>query len=313
MQNRALLITGVSGFIGKALADRLTIQNVPFYGVSRKINGNHNHKVITDFLSFQCWTELFYGVHTVVHLAGKAHGFNKYQKNLPYEFIKANTLTTILFARNAAAAGVKRFIFVSSIGVSGFQTPEYRPFSENDVPLPHNDYASSKWEAEQGLLTIARETGIEVVIIRPPLVYGPNPPGNFGSLVRAVRCGWPLPLGAVLNQRSLVALDNLVDFIITCINHPNAANETFLISDGHDLSTADLIRTMAKAAGVPARLISMPVWLLELSGRILGKSDLVQSLCGNLQVDSSKARKLLDWSPPVSVEEGIRRAMVGSL
>jgi nucleoside-diphosphate-sugar epimerase len=182
-------------------------------------------------------------------------------------------------------------------------------FSEKDIPNPNNAYAISKWEAEQGLLQIAAESGLEVVIIRPPLVYGHNAPGNFGSLIRAVQRGWPLPLGAVNNQRSLVGLDNLVDFIVTCLTHPRAANQTFLVSDGQDLSTTDLVRGMAQAAGVPARLLPVPVWALQAGATLLGRGDAVQRLCGNLQVDISKARNLLGWVPPVSVEEGLWRAM----
>ncbi len=159
------------------------------------------------------------------------------------------------------------------------------------------------------MLRIANETRLEVVIIRPPLVYGCNAPGNFGSLIRAVQRGWPLPLGAVHNQRSLVALDNLVDFIVTCITHPKAANQTFLVSDGHDISTTELVRGMAQAAGVSARLLPVPVGALQAAARLLGKGDAMQRLCGNLQVDISKARALLGWMPPVSVDEGLRRAM----
>lgn len=184
-------------------------------------------------------------------------------------------------------------------------------FSEVHKPKPHNAYALSKWEAEQGLIQISAETGLEAVIIRPPLVYGPGAPGNFGSLMRVVQRGWPLPLGAVRNQRSLIALDNLVDFIITCIRLPQAANQTFLVSDGQDLSTTELVRGMARAAGVPARLLPVPVWALQAGAKLLGKGDAVQSLCGDLQVDISKARELLEWLPPVSVDEGLRRAMGG--
>jgi nucleoside-diphosphate-sugar epimerase len=164
-------------------------------------------------------------------------------------------------------------------------------------------------EAEQGLRQIATETGMEVVIIRPPLVYGPGVKANFAVLMRAVQRGWPLPLGAVHNQRSLVALDNLVDFIVTCITHPQAANQTFLVSDGQDLSTTELVRGMAQASGVPARLLPVPVWALQAGTSLLGNGDAVQRLCGNLQVDMSKVRSLLGWVPPVSVEEGLRRAM----
>lgn len=226
-------------------------------------------------------------------------------------FRTVNVEGTLNLARQAVAAGVKQFVFISSIGVNGVQTPIGKPFSEADQPNPHNAYALSKWEAEQGLRHIAVETGLAVVIIRPPLVYGCNAPGNFGALMRAVQRGWPLPLGAVHNHRSLVALSNLVDFIVTCISHPQAANQTFLVSDGQDLSTTELVRGMAQAAGVPARLLPVPVWALQAGAKLLGKVDAVQRLCGNLQVDISKARNLLGWVPPVSVEDGLRRAMGG--
>jgi nucleoside-diphosphate-sugar epimerase len=224
-------------------------------------------------------------------------------------FCSVNVDGTLKLARQAAAAGVKRFVFISSVKVNGESTLPGRPFTADDIPAPLDPYAVSKMEAEQGLRQIAVETGMAVVIIRSPLVYGPGVKANFASLMRAVQRGWPLPLGAVNNQRSLVALDNLVDFIVTCTTHPQAANQTFLVSDGQDLSTTELVRGMALAAGVPARLLPVPVWALQAGASLLGKGDAVHRLCGNLQVDISKARSLLGWVPPVSVEEGLRRAM----
>jgi nucleoside-diphosphate-sugar epimerase len=227
-------------------------------------------------------------------------------------FREVNVRGTLNLAQQAAEAGVKRFIFISSIKVNGEFTGPGHPFTEADTPNPQDAYGVSKHEAEQGLCQIAAATGMEVVVIRPPLVYGPGVKANFASLMRAVKRGWPLPLGAIHNQRSLVALDNLVDFIITCITHPQAANQTFLISDGEDLSTTDLVRRMAQVAGVPARLVPVPVWALEGAGRILGKGDAVQRLCGSLQIDSSKARKILCWEPKISLQEGLRRAVAES-
>ncbi len=183
--------------------------------------------------------------------------------------------------------------------------------AKTDVAAPCDDYALSKYEAECALQSVAGASGMEWVIVRPPLVYGPGVRANFAALKRVVRRGYPLPLGAVNNQRSLVALDNLVDLIVTCSTHPQAANQTFLVSDGQDLSTTELVRGMAQAAGVPARLLPVPVWALQAGALLLGKGDAVQRLCGNLQVDISKARRLLDWVPPVSVAEGLRRAMAG--
>jgi nucleoside-diphosphate-sugar epimerase len=227
-------------------------------------------------------------------------------------FRAVNVDATLNLASQAAAAGVKRFVFVSSVKVNGETTLPGRAFAEAEAPNPQDAYGLSKYEAEQGLRQLSADTGMEVVIIRPPLVYGPGVKANFASLMRAVQRGWPLPLGAVCNQRSFVALDNLMDFIIICITHPQAANQTFLVSDGQDLSTTELVRGMAQAAGVPARLLPVPVWALQAGASLLGRGDAVQRLCGNLQVDISKARSLLGWVPPVSVEEGLRRAMGAS-
>jgi UDP-glucose 4-epimerase len=224
-------------------------------------------------------------------------------------FRAVNVAGTLNLARQAVASGVKRFVFISSVKVNGEATRLGAPFSVDDLPAPLDPYGVSKMEAERGLREISAQTGMELVIIRPPLVYGPGVKANFAALMRAVQKGWPLPLGSVHNQRSLVALDNLVDFIITCITHPQAANQTFLVSDGHDLSTTELVRGMTQAAGLPARLLPIPVWALHAGASLLGKGDAVQRLCGNLQVDISKARNLLGWVPPVSVEDGLRRAM----
>jgi len=221
------------------------------------------------------------------------------------EYRRVNVDGALNLARQAATAGVKRFIFISSIGVNG--NINTRPFTEGDTPNPAELYAQSKWEAEQGLWEIQRETGMELVIIRPPLVYGPNAPGNFGSLMRWVEKGVPLPLGAIHNQRSLVALDNLVDLIIACIDHPAAANQVFLAGDGQDLSTTELLRGVARAMGKSSRLIPVPSSLLMLGATLLGKKAVAQRLLGSLRVDISKARNVLGWEPPISVEEGLRR------
>jgi nucleoside-diphosphate-sugar epimerase len=207
---------------------------------------------------------------------------------------------------------VKRYVFMSSIKVNGELTQPGLAFTEADTPNPQDPYAFSKHEAELGLRQIAAETGMEVVIIRPPLVYGPGVKANFAALMRAVQKGWPMPLGTIHNHRSLVALDNLVDFIVLCATHPQAANQTFLVSDGQDLSTTELIRGMAQAAGVSARLLPVPIWALQVGATLLGKGDAVQRLCGNLQVDISNARGLLGWVPPVLVAEGLRRAVAGN-
>ncbi len=310
------LVTGATGFIGRVLVAQLVaLEHVEVLALTRRAPADPvagaKYLLGGDLTSQTQWQPALDGVHVIVHTAARAHMLNDRSADPLAEFRRVNVTGTLRLAEQAAAKGVQRFVFVSSIGVNGSQTQIGCSFSEADHPNPHNAYALSKWEAEQGLMQIAAETGLEVVIIRPPLVYGPNAPGNFGSLMRAVQRGWPLPLGAVYNQRSLVALDNLVDFIITCITHLQAANQTFLVSDGQDLSTTELVRGMAQAAGVPSRLLPVPVWALHAGASLLGKGEAVQRLCGNLQVNISKAQRLLGWVPPVSVEEGLRRAMEG--
>ena len=311
---KRVLVTGATGFVGRELTSRLVaLGHVHVQGLTRldpvKPVKGVQYFAGGDIVFQNQWQPPLNGVHTLVHTAARAHVLDECADDPLTEFRRVNVYGSLRIAEQAVAMGVRRFIFISSIGVNGVQSMPNHPFSEADEPAPHNAYAVSKWEAEQGLLRISGETGLEVVIIRPPLVYGPRAPGNFGSLMRAVQRSWPLPLGAVHNQRSLVALDNLVDFIITCTTHPQAANQTFLVSDGQDLSTTELIRGMAMAAGISARLLPVPVWALQAGARLLGKGDAVQRLCGNLQVDISKARSLLGWVPPVSVSEGLRRAM----
>jgi len=223
------------------------------------------------------------------------------------EFRKVNVEGTLSLARQAAAAGVRRFIFISSIKVNGEGTVLGAPYHADAQPLPADPYGISKMEAEQGLRALAADTGMEVVIIRPTLVYGPGVKANFLNLMRWLHKGVPLPFGAIHNLRSLVALDNLVDLIVTCIDHPAAANQTFLVSDGEDLSTTELLRRMGTALGKPARLFPVPSRLIEVGAAMLGKQALAQRLCGSLQVDISKTRELLNWTPPVSVDEALRK------
>jgi nucleoside-diphosphate-sugar epimerase len=307
-----VLVTGGQGFVGKALAAGALSNGFSVCVSSRQkliaAKARLEHSQVGDLGPTTDWFSALQGVNIVVHCAGLAHVVSDSVVDPLTAFRTVNAAGTLNLGRQAVEAGVRRFVFVSSVGVNGSQTALGKPFSETDKLNPHSAYALSKWEAEQGLLRVANETGMEVVIIRPPLVYGCNAPGNFGSLMRAVQRGWPLPLGAVHNLRSLVAIDNLVDFIVTCISLPQAANQTFLVSDGQDLSTTELVRGMASAAGVPARLLPIPVWALQAGASLAGKGDAVQRLCGNLQVDISKARRLLGWTPPISVDEGLRRA-----
>lgn len=292
-----VLVTGATGFVGSGLCNTLEAAN---YNVRRS-----NQR-----LSEVDWSQSLAGVSTVVHLAARVHIMRDSAADPLAEFRVVNVHGTLNLARQAAAAGVWRFVFLSSIGVNGAVTQLNKPFTSEDSPAPHSSYAISKYEAELGLFNIATETGMQVVIIRPPLIYGANAPGNFGFLLRAIALGVPLPLGlATHNRRSFVSLNNLVDFIITCIQHPNAANQTFLVSDNEAVSTADLLRKMAVAQGIPSRLLPVPVALLNLCAKLTGKQAIAQRLLGNLQVDISHTQKLLDWQPIISLEEGLRRAV----
>lgn len=310
-----LLVTGSSGLVGRRLCHRLMREGLPVREVVRSSESAvcFGHRVSIGSIDRATdWADALLGIQVVIQLAARVHVMQDTEADPLTAFRAVNVDGTLNLARQAAAAGVKRLVFISSVKVNGESTVAGSAFSETDSPDPQDAYGQSKYEAEQGLLQIAADTGMEVVIIRPPLVYGPGVKANFAALMRAVKKGLPLPLGAIHNQRSLVALDNLVDFIITCITHPKAANQTFLISDGQDLSTAELVRGMAQAAGVPARLLPVPVWVLELAGRMMGKTDAIQRLTDNLQIDSSKARELLGWKPKISVQEGLHRAVVGN-
>ena len=309
----SVLVTGATGFVGSGLVSRLAAEDVETLACVRRdidpMQEGVRDILVAELTAKTDWRQVLAGVKSVVHLAARVHVMHDTAADPVTAFRAVNVDGTVNLARQAAAAGVKRFVFISSVKANGESTQPGRAFTETDAPNPQDAYGQSKHEAEQGLRQLSADTGMEVVIIRPPLVYGPGVKANFAALMRVVQRGWPLPLGAVHNQRSLVALDNLVDFIITCITHPQAANQTFLVSDGQDLSTTELVRGMAQAAGVPARLLPVPVWALQAGASLLGKGDAVQRLCGNLQIDTSKARRLLDWVPPVSVEEGLRRAM----
>lgn len=308
------LVTGANGFVAKSLCAELFRRGHWVRAASRSArgeSGGFEQAIVGAIDDVTDWSAALRDLDGVIHLAARVHIMRDTSDDPLEAFRKVNMAGALNLARQAAAAGVKRFVFVSSVKVNGEYTLTGRAFTELSLPAPQDAYGVSKYEAELGLQQIARESGMEVVIIRPPLVYGPGVKANFASLMRAVQGGWPLPLGAVHNRRSLVALDNLVDFIVTCLSHPQAANQTFMVSDGRDLSTAELVRGLARAAGVRARLVSVPVWSLRAGAFLLGKGDAIQRLCGNLQVDIDKARSLLAWAPPVFVEEGLRRAIEG--
>lgn len=304
-----ILITGASGFVGGALARRLVEQGDGVHTLGRTRPG-----IATEFFEGsiddqQVSSKALEGVDCVVHLAGRAHQLRETSVDPLESFRAANCRLSEELAAQAIEAGVRRFVFISSIGVNGAFTQDGRPFTEARQPEPHSPYARSKYEAEVALQKLTERSDMELVIIRPPLVYGAGAPGNFSSLMRWVGKGIPLPFGAVHNKRSLIAVDNLVDLIIRCIDHPAAANELFLAGDGDDLSTTELLRGVADSMGRPARLIPVPVALLRLAASALGKKGMAHSLLDSLQVDISKARDLLGWEPPVSVEEGLRRCV----
>jgi len=319
-----ILLTGSTGFVGQALLKTLTrptqekqaecsvsaalrtqsqTDTCSSYNCSTYVVGNLN--------AYTDWAEALANEQVVIHTAARAHIMKDEVPDPLAEYRKVNLEGTLNLARQAAQAGVKRFIFISSIKVNGEQTPLGKPFTPEDTPAPEDPYGISKYEAEQGLQQLAQETGMEVVIIRPPLVYGPGVKGNFASMVRLVEKGIPLPLGAIHNKRTLVALDNLVDLIITCIDHPAAANQVFLAGDGEDVSTTELLRGVAKAMGKPARLIPVPASILTMGATVLGKKAVAQRLLGSLQVDISKAREVLGWEPVVGVEAALETAVNG--
>lgn len=308
-----ILLTGASGFLGGALLQVLeNLQNVSVTRVCRKTieSSEDGWIVLGSFDGNTDFSQALQGVSVVIHAAARAHVMRDEVVDVLGEYRKVNVDATLRLARQAAQAGVRRFIFISSIKVNGEQTLLGRPFTENDAPKPEDAYGISKYEAEQGLLAMARETRMEVVIIRPPLVYGPGVKGNFASMAKWVKAGVPLPFGAIHNRRSLVALDNLVSLIVTCVEHPAAANQIFLVSDGEDLSTSDLLRRLAVASDRPSRLTPVPEKLLLSGLSFVGKRMIAHRLLGSLQVDSAKARNLLEWTPPVTVDEGLKRCFV---
>ena len=307
-----VLVTGATGFIGSSLVDRLDAEGLTIRGSVRRelpTSGSFEPVMITEIGEVTDWTGALRGVECVVHLAARVHVMQEQVADPLAEFRNVNTDGTLNLARQSAAAGVNRFIYLSSIKVNGEQTQPSCPFTADDKPAPLDAYGVSKHEAEQGLLSLANETGMEVVIIRPPLVYGPGVQANFQWMMLWVNRGVPLPLGSIYNKRSLVALDNLVDLIVTCIDQPAAANQIFLAGDGDDISTSDLLRGVAKAMDKSSRLIPVPSSLLMFAATVLGKKAVAQRLLGSLQVDISKTSELLGWTPPISVEEGLRRCV----
>lgn len=306
-----VLLTGSTGFVGSKVAKRLSVEQKLEItcAIRRSVSTDIGTEVLIAGLRADTnWLEAVGGQNVVIHSAARVHVMDDQSADPLAEFRKTNVDGTLNLARQAAASGVKRFIFISSIKVNGEGTAPSKPYTAFDTPAPQDPYGVSKMEAEQGLREIAQQTGMEVVVIRPVLVYGPGVKANFRSMMNWLNKGVPLPLGAIHNKRSLVSLDNLVDLIVTCIDHPAAANQTFLVSDGEDLSTSEMLRRMAGALGKPARLLPVPAVMLEWGAALLGKRAVAQRLCGSLQVDIRHTCETLNWSPPVSVDEGFRAA-----
>ena len=298
-----VLVTGATGFVGRALCNQLSAIGHTVIPAVRHGSGLPNEVVTSDIGSSTDWRMALAGCDAVVHLAARVHMIREAERDPLALYRRTNTEATLNLARQAAQARVKRFVFISTIKVNG--EGRDAPYRETDAPAPEDEYALSKWEAELGLHRIAQETGLEVVILRPPLVYGPGVKANFRRLIETVARGWPLPLGAVRNRRSLLYLGNFVDAIRLCLEHPGAAGQTFLLDDGEPVSTPQLIRALAAAMRRPARLLPVPPWLLEFAGALLGKRAAVTRLTGSLYVDSSMIRSRLGWAPPFSMEVGL--------
>lgn len=308
-----LLVTGATGFVGGAFCRLMSSQGQRVRGVVHRraaSSGDIQTCQISNLNGQTDWAAALYGVSGVVHLAARVHVMQDRSADPLAEFRRVNVDGTLNLAWQAAAAGVRRFIFVSSVKVNGESTQADRPFTADDQPSPADPYGLSKFEAEVGLSAVASQTGMELVIVRPPLVYGPGVKANFAAMMRWVARGVPLPLASVTqNRRSLVAVENLADLLVRCLEHPAAAGQTFMVSDGEDLSTAELLMRLNRAMGRSPRLFPFPPSILYLGAEVLGRGGVAGRLLDNLQVDISKTQTLLDWRPPLGVDEALARTV----
>lgn len=305
-----ILVTGSSGFVGSRvveLAEKVVWEVVSV--VRKAVKQKPYRFAVSSIDAATDWSGAFDGVDCVVHCAARVHQMNESEQDALEAYRETNTLGTVTLARQAADAGVKRFVFVSSIKVNGEFSELNSPFEPVLNCTPQDSYGLSKYEAEVELAKLSKETGLEVVIIRPPLVYGPGVKANFLSMMRLIDKGIPLPFGAIKNRRSLVYLDNLSNLILLCCEHPLASGHTFLASDDHDVSTTQLMRTIALSMGKTPRLIPIPMSWIELSASVLKKQQVAQRVCGNLQVDICLTKEILGWTPPVTFKQGIKRTV----
>lgn len=310
-----VLITGATGFVGKQLVQQISEQQQFIVRLAVRPlhaeNFNHHDNIVwfQELSATTDWTAALTKCDVVIHTAARVHVMVEKTDDPLSEFRKVNVAGTMNLARQAVQQGVKRFIFISSIGVNGAETRPGSAFRPEDPPDPHDPYAVSKFEAEQGLMALSVETDIQIVIIRPTLIYGPGAKGNFPRMVSWLQKGYPLPLKSINNKRSLVSVYNLVDLVIHCIDHPRAVNQIFLVSDGQDVSIVKLLQYIGLALNKRVRLIPIPYWVLNVFGKMTGTQRIIQRLCSSLQVDMSKTRDLLDWHPQVSMDDALDRSL----